>query len=239
MHFAEQASIFLLLFVGSALSFQSTLHNYATQKASRTVLDLSGTLDYISTAGSDVSLDGKVLWLNFKGFGFGNRTCRLDLDASGQALFSERWETREPGAWRVEDAEPEAGEPAGAKYLQFSCPLTKVYQESFTIASDTVFWRAQLVQKAQGVELVDGVIISEKPKWFGLGVEFVKEGTFKGRVLKEDEEYPLETTFVPEILLEEKDIDIFLARQKTKRAKENEDERLRKEGLGKSGELPE
>ncbi|CAM9514718.1 unnamed protein product, partial [Choristocarpus tenellus] len=74
----------------------------------------------------DVS--GKRLWVKFSAFGFGGRTCQLELRDSGDCIFSKGMVTVQPGAWRIEEEQ-------GQDYLQFTCPLTELYSEIFDIPS--------------------------------------------------------------------------------------------------------
>jgi hypothetical protein len=95
----------------------------------------------------------------------------------------------EPGFWRIEEEE-------GTDYLQFTCPLTELYSEIFDIPSALLFWRGPLVRESSAEDAVpavtEGVIISEKKTLWGLRTNFIREGTFKLRALRDDEPFPSE-----------------------------------------------
>ncbi|CAM9791072.1 unnamed protein product [Ectocarpus sp. 12 AP-2014] len=130
-------------------------------------------------------ISGRRLIVEFKAFGYFKRTCQLELLKSGDCVFSKGMVAKEKGAWRVEEEE-------GTDYLQFSCPLTEMYGVMFDVPSALLFWRVPLRKGADGsVVLQGGQIISEKNSLFGLKTTFIDEGTFKARVLADDEEFPV------------------------------------------------
>eukprot|EP00903_Cladosiphon_okamuranus_P011961 g11234.t1 len=130
-------------------------------------------------------ISGRRLVLEFKAFGYFKRTCQLELRKNGDSIFSKGMVAKEKGAWRVEEEE-------GTEYLQFSCPLTEMYGVMFDVPSALLFWRVPLRKGADGrIVLQGGQIISEKNSLFGLKTTFIDEGTFKARVLADDEEFPV------------------------------------------------
>lgn len=140
-----------------------------------------------SSAGVEVGeISGKRLFVEFAAFGFFKRNCQLELRANGDSVISKGMVTPENGAWRIEAEE-------GTEFLQFSCPLTELYSEIFEIPSSLLFWRVPLRKGEDGsIVLEGGQIISERKELFGLKTTFIDEGTFKARVLADDEEFPAE-----------------------------------------------
>eukprot|EP00611_Tribonema_gayanum_P025989 TRINITY_DN6069_c0_g1_i1.p1 TRINITY_DN6069_c0_g1~~TRINITY_DN6069_c0_g1_i1.p1 ORF type:complete len:254 (-),score=72.15 TRINITY_DN6069_c0_g1_i1:185-946(-) len=174
-----QATCAFMLPSGSALSVQA---------AARVQLQRPHFTSRLAMAAEGVSvsdLEGQRLWLNFAAFGFANRTCQLTLTPAGDCIYSDGMVSAEPGSWRIETEE-------GTDYLQFTCPLTELYSEIFDIPSALLFWRAELVRRAGEVQMQEGVIISEKVTLFGLRTNFIREGSFRGRVLRADEPFPSE-----------------------------------------------
>ena len=135
--------------------------------------------------------------LNFACFGFYERDCLLALDGDGSVSFSAGMISDGPGEWRVVGGDPDGGESPSDSYLEFSQPLTEVYGELYNVPGGVVFWRGKVVSAGDGLEVADGVAISEAQsqssrllsKVVLRGGGFQKEGTFTARlVLPSDDE---------------------------------------------------
>eukprot|EP00638_Chattonella_subsalsa_P006879 CAMPEP_0117746154 /NCGR_PEP_ID=MMETSP0947-20121206/7783_1 /TAXON_ID=44440 /ORGANISM="Chattonella subsalsa, Strain CCMP2191" /LENGTH=186 /DNA_ID=CAMNT_0005563435 /DNA_START=245 /DNA_END=805 /DNA_ORIENTATION=+ len=148
----------------------------------------------------NLNLKGKAMLLEFGLQEYTDGVCKAQFNRDGTVWFTDGWKSREPGRWRIEDAE-EDEEPG--LYLQFTCPVTDVYQRLFD-SGEELYYRAKLNVPAEAastlnaISLENGLIITEKLKWFGLGTEFVQMGSFGGKILGRNEKVP-----APKITVEE------------------------------------
>ena len=153
----------------------------------------------VSAAPAEVALRlaDERLVLSFACFGFYQRTCLATLKGDGSITFAAGMISSEPGEWRVVGGDVDDGEAATDAYLEFSQPLTEVYGELYNVPGGVVFWRGKVVSAGDGLEVADGVAISEAQsqssrllsKVVLRGGGFQKEGTFTARlVLPSDDE---------------------------------------------------